>query len=48
MQYAVLLSTPEVTMPDTQTHWLTLDAPVLIVVRPTAHGLQDCSLVSDW
>ena len=39
---------PEGSMPDTQTHWLTLDAPVVFVVRPSAHATHVLSLVSDW
>ena len=38
--HAVLLPNPELTMPGTQTHWLTLDAPVPLVVRPAGQGLH--------
>ena len=36
------------TLPSAQTHWLTLDAPVVLVVRPAAHATHVLSLVSDW
>ena len=29
------------TLPETQVHWLALDAPVPLVVRPEGHGLHD-------
>ena len=43
-----LLIAPEGSMPSKQTHWLTLDAPVVLVVRPAAHATHVLSLVSDW
>ena len=34
------LLAPVGTMPETQTHWLALEAPVPLVVRPDGHGLH--------